>query len=411
METTLRQAEINLQQTRDSASASKTRAEQDLNRSVASLTQAQSSYALALANWQRVQDRGTDPINPQTDAQTGKTRKLNDAQQQQYYDQLVQAQASLKSAELAVEQNQVAFGNARQQEVTQIQNGEVQVANAQQQLQALMNPSPNSITQAQASADQARANLQKLQQGGTAADIEAARANVVQAQANLEKLTAPATSTDLNIQQASIAQAEQALKQAQLNLEQATLLAPFDGVVTTVNIVPGSMAGSARPAAMTLVDRSTLHVDLKLSENDVARVAPGQPVQLTIDALDNWKAQGEVRYIALTADDTNGVVTYRVRVRFPGTDERVKVGMTANVAITTATKERVLIVPNAALLPKGAGRVVQVPDGDGVREVEVQTGITDGSNTEIIGGLKQGDTIVATPGAQQEPSHGLLPLP
>ncbi|MGF2075952.1 efflux RND transporter periplasmic adaptor subunit, partial [Enterococcus casseliflavus] len=80
-----------------------------------------------------------------------------------------------------------------------------------------------------------------------------------------------------------------------------------------------------------LIDRSTLHVDMALSENDVARVQIGQPVTITIDALDDWAAQGKVSYIAPAATISNGVVTYPVRVSFPDGDARVKVGMTANI--------------------------------------------------------------------------------
>ena len=254
------------------------------------------------------------------------------------------------------------------------------------------------IIQAQASVDQQRASLQKLRQGGTAADIAAAQANVDQANANLEKLTAPSTATDLSIQQASVAQAEQSLKQAQLNLENAVLKAPFAGVVTAVNVVPGSIANGTT-AAVQLIDRSTLHVDLKLSENDVVKVQLGQPVTLTIDSLNGWKAQGKVSYIAPAAQKTNDVVTYAVRVSFPDSDPSVKVGMTANLNITTAQKNGVLLVPNSALLPKGAGHVVQVLGADGrtTSEVDVQTGLSDATQTEITSGLHEGDRIVALP--------------
>ena len=93
-------------------------------------------------------------------------------------------------------------------------------------------------------------------------------------------------------------------------------------------------------------------------------------------------------YIAPAADNNNGVVTYAVRVSFPDNDPKVKVGMTADLKIVTAVKDNVLLVPNTALLPKGSGRVVQVPAQDAqgeptTREVEVQTGLTDGTQTEI----------------------------
>jgi HlyD family secretion protein len=99
-----------------------------------------------------------------------------------------------------------------------------------------------------------------------------------------------------------------------------------------------------------------------------------------------------------------------VRVSFPDSDDRVKVGMTANLSITTAKKDNVLLIPNSALLPKGAGYAVQVPSADGktTTEVEVQTGLTDGTNTEITSGLKEGDTVVTNPNANETPAGGGL---
>ena len=104
-------------------------------------------------------------------------------------------------------------------------------------------------------------------------------------------------------------------------------------------------------------------------------------------------------FIAPAADNSNGVVTYAVRVSFPDNDPKVKVGMTADLNIVTARKDDVLLVPNTALLPKGTGRVVQVPATDAQgrrddpREVEVQIGLSDGTMTEILSGLSEGQEI------------------
>ncbi|MFZ1473075.1 MAG: efflux RND transporter periplasmic adaptor subunit, partial [Anaerolineae bacterium] len=92
-------------------------------------------------------------------------------------------------------------------------------------------------------------------------------------------------------------------------------------------------------------------------------------------------------------------------------DARVKVGMTANVSIITERQQGVLLVPSTALLPKGAGRVVQAPSADGktVTEIDVLTGLSDGAYTEIVSGLAEGTQIVALPaGAGSTRSGGLF---
>ena len=154
-----------------------------------------------------------------------------------------------------------------------------------------------------------------------------------------------------------------------------------------------------------MLNRNPLHISLKLSENDAVKAQAGQNVDLTIDSLAGWKAQGTVSYIATASETTNGVVTYAVRVNFADPDPRVKIGMTANVTIITAVKENALLVPNAALLPKGSGHIVQVLDASGkVKDVDVETGLSDGTQTEILSGVSEGTRVMALPGSVQRPS-------
>jgi HlyD family secretion protein len=250
---------------------------------------------------------------------------------------------------------------------------------------------------------QANYNIQMVSINDTG--VRSAAAALSSARAGLLKLQSSPTERDVQIGQAQLEQAKIALQQSQLRLHNAQLVAPFAGVVTAVNVTPGSSAGAAAIAAVWLLYRNPLHLNLKLSENDVVKAQPGQNVDLTIDSLAGWKAQGTVSYIATASETTNGVVTYAVRVTFADPDPRVKVGMTANVTIVTAVKDNVLLVPNSALLPKGAGHIVQVLDANGKPgEVDVETGISDGTLTEILRGVSEGTRIVALPGSAQRPS-------
>ena len=279
-----------------------------------------------------------------------------------------------------------------------VQSAQSALTSAQAKLaQVKAGPTDAEKQAAQTQVDQAQASLAKLQSSVTPNDIKVAQASIDQAQANLNKLTAPASASDQSIQQDSVTQAEEALQQAQINLDNATIKAPFGGVVTAVNVVPGSTVGVT--PLVSLVDRSDLHVDLKLSENDVVKVALGQPVTLTSDSLPNWSAKGTVTYIAPAAQVTNGVTTYAVRASFGDSDPQLRVGMNSNVSIITAQKSNVLLVPSTALLPKGSGHAVQRLNADGktVSEVDVQTGLTDGTMTEIVSGLKAGDRVVPLP--------------
>jgi HlyD family secretion protein len=392
------QAQTALQSTRNSASQAKTNADLALQNAVNALTQSQSRFATAQQNWQHVQDTGTDPIQPTTkNSTTGKSspNKLNDAQRQQYYDTFVQAQASLQSAQNAVTQAQVAFDAAREKEVTDVAQAEASLKDAQQTLDALMHPSATDLTQAQAAVTQAQANLTKLRQGGTATDITKAQAAVTQAQANLDKLTAPATNADLATAEASVLQAQADVATAQRNLDQATLTAPFDGVVSAVGVQVGSSSNSgagssssstsSSSAAITIVDRSKLHIDVNLSETDAAKVQVGQPVSLVFDALPNVRLTGTVATVAPAATVSQNVVTYPVQVEFdPGTTP-VKVGMSATADIQVQQVNNAILVPSRAVQTVGntkAVTVLQGPDREPVT-VQVETGATSNGQTAI----------------------------
>lgn len=262
---------------------------------------------------------------------------------------------------------------------------------------------------AQSSIASAAANLKAAQKTltdltPTDASIAAAQATLASAEATLAGYTSPASPTDIAVAQAAVDSAQQALKQAQLNLAQATLTAPFDGVISVVNIVPGSTVSGA---AMTLINQDPMHVNLTLSENNVIQVAVGQKVNLTSDALPGWKSTGTVSYIAPASVTTNGVVTYLVQVDFKNTDTHIRTGMTLNVDIVTQQKNNVLVVPNAAILPRGNGYIVQVLGSDGKpKDVPVQQGISDGTHTEITSGLTAGEKIVALPNSATGTNSG-----
>jgi HlyD family secretion protein len=334
--------------------------------------------------------------------------------------QLEAARAALEKTENALKQAQANYDRVasapdigRRPESLALQNATVDHDQALANYNALLNTAgtdaQSRIASASAQLAQAKANLNKLTP--SAEDLAAAQANLDQAKATVAKLTAPATALDQQIAQSAVSQAEAALKQAQLALGNAVLKAPFDGIVAQVSIVPGSVASAATPA-LRLINRNPLHVDLRLSENDVAQVSMGQDVTLTIQSLGDWNTAGKVSYIAPAADNNNGLVTYAVRVSFPGDDARVKVGMTADLKIVTQRKDNALLVPNTALLPKGSGRVVQIPIVDakgnpGTQEVDVQTGLTDGVQTEITSGLQERQAVITLPSNGASRSNGM----
>jgi HlyD family secretion protein len=310
---------------------------------------------------------------------------------------LEQARIALQSAQAAYDRIAWRSDVGASSEAAELQDATISYEKALADYNAqLVTNGPDAesaIATARANLLSAQTNLADLTP--TEADIASAKASLESAKATLAGLTSAASDTEVAIAQAGVDSAEQAVKQAQVNLEQAALRAPFGGVISDVAMVPGSSAGDA---AMTVIDQDPLHVELTLSENDVVKAEVGQMVKLTSDALSDWNAVGTVRYVGPNGTESNGVVTYLVRVDLPGGNSRIRVGMTLNVDIVTAERQNVLIVPNAAILPQGDGYIVQVIGADGMTQNQpIETGISDGTQTEITSGVVEGQKVISLP--------------
>ncbi|KAB8144356.1 HlyD family efflux transporter periplasmic adaptor subunit [Chloroflexia bacterium SDU3-3] len=303
-------AQTSLESTRNQLSAAKTQAEQSLTQATNGLTQAQTSYATAKKNWDYVQETGNDPTNPTTVNSSGKKvdNKLKDTQRQAYYDAFVKAEAALSSAQSQVQVAQVAYDNARQAEVTGVKQAEEQ------------------LTQVQTTV-----NKQNLPTGVDS--VALAQAQVDAAVAGLAQLNPNPTKSQKAQTAASVAQAQAALESAQIDFDSATLRAPFDGVVSAVNIDPGDSSSAGGQAAVTVVDVSKLHVDVNISDVDIAKVKKDQSVKVVVEGAEKDEYTGKVTYIAPTATVSGNVRTYVVRVALDSIDG-LRPGMRARTIIS-----------------------------------------------------------------------------
>jgi HlyD family secretion protein len=401
-EAQLAQAQAQLETQRDQLSAAKTNAQLQMQQAASALTQAQSRYATARQNWDYVQSTGKDPSTI-ADPVTGKRvhPKVDDRQRQQYYDTYVQAEAAMHSAEAALQQAQVTYDAARQAEVNGIQVAEGQVAASQADLDKLHAPADaDQLATARAQLASARANLDKLRGEQRRGALDAAQAGVAQAAANLDRLKAGPQPSDLAIAQAQVASAQAALDLARLTLDEATLKAPFGGTVAEVNLKPGEIPSPTEPP-IVLADLSSFHVDVAVDEIDVSRLAIGQPVTLTLDALPGLALPGRVDSINPLATARTTVTSYEVRVTATASDPRVRAGMSANADIVVARKPNALLAPRRAVRNDRGRLVVDLPKDPSVcalppdrrppsvelTQREVRTGLSNEQVIEILEGV------------------------
>ena len=277
----------------------------------------------------------------------------------------------------------------------QVLNAEIAVKLAELSYKALQEGAGEAeVLAAQASLEQARDALETLKSAPRASDLAAAESQVAQAEASLARLRQGASAEEIAIADAQVAQARLSLRQAELMLQGATLVAPFDGLVAAVNAEKGALVSAATPI-VSLVDLSRFRIEVNVDEIDVALVREGQAVQLTVDALSTLPIHGFVAHISPLPAAGTSLIAYVVEIDIEPVDG-MRAGMSANADIRVERKDNVLLVPNRAIRidrSDGSYHVEKWVNGQ-IIDAEVVPGMRNEVDSEIISGLQEGEELV-----------------
>jgi HlyD family secretion protein len=284
--------------------------------------------------------------------------------------------------------------------------------------------------QAKATAVEARAALERFRQaaelsGGkvpSKTEMATAEANQIRAEANLASA------------RASITQARANLQSDETNLHKASIRSPIDGVVLTRKVEPGQTVAAAMQAPVLFIlaeDLAKMELQVDVDEADVSQIKPGQQATFTVDAWSGRQFTAVITRVGYGSQTKDGVVSYPTVLAVNNDDLSLRPGMTGTAEIITVTRERALLVPNAALrfsptataaqpkppgggllgklMPRppmmppklqastnnGAPRVWTLRDGQPV-PIELQTGASNGQVTEVLSGPIQAGTALIT---------------
>jgi len=287
-----------------------------------------------------------------------------------------------------------------------------------------LNDAENRVAQAEDALQEAQEDLAALQAGPDSLELDKAETQVAQAeyalqkaQADLAEIQAGPDPKDVEVAQAKVVAAQADLEEAQAALEAATMVAPFDGTVIDVGAEVGDLI-SSNIVVVTLADLSHLEVKALVDETDISQVEVGQEAEITFDALLGKKFSGRVLSVPLQGELSQNIVTYEVPVSLEGTEGvTLKPGMTANLKITVGKKENVLLVPAMAVQYEEGLPTVLVQDNPTASPAatNVEVGLSDGTYTEIVRGLNEGDLVVIVFTPTEEggfsPGPGFIGIP
>ena len=218
----------------------------------------------------------------------------------------------------------------------------------------------------------------------------------------------------LNYEQAreSVNVQKQNVQKARTNLGYATILAPIDGVVLSKEVEEGQTVASAMTTPTLFIiaqDLTDMRVIADIDEADIGGVKDAQRVTFTVDAFPEDVFEGQVTQVRQEATTESNVVTYEVVISAPNPDLKLKPGLTANVTIFTQEKSHVLSVaskalrftPSEALLQEGeqiqdckGHQKLWVKEGTTFKAYPVSTGVSNGTLTEITGGIDAGKEVL-----------------
>lgn len=285
------------------------------------------------------------------------------------------------------------------------QQANADLAAAQQAYNNLVNGQPSSVASSQASVasaaskrDAAQAQLDLLQSGSSDADIAAARSSLAQAEWQLEQLiSGPAEATRVSAEVA-VEQARIRLRRTERNLAEATLRAPFDGVITAVNVRPGETASGV---VVEMVNPDSLELVLQVDEIDIAMITPGQSAEVTVETWPDESVSAKVLAVVPRPVSNSNLIVYEVYLELGPSDMVLRAGMTADATLTTGELTNVLLLPSEAIeVNRASGtysvrRVTAGPNGqETVEVVDVTIGQRGGGYTQITGGLETGDEVL-----------------
>ncbi len=220
-----------------------------------------------------------------------------------------------------------------------------------------------------------------------------------------------ASEANFTAQATSLEQAKASLTNASLNLQQssAVVTTPYAGTISNITLVPGmvlssstsnssssssSTTSSSSQRVATIVNQSTPIVNVTLSEIDVPKVKVGQKATVTFDSISGETFTGEVATIDRIGSVSSNVTSYGVNIKLDTTSDKILPNMAATANIIISTAADILEVPSTALVTSNGETLAKTLQNGKEVDVAVTTGISDDTNTEIISGLTEGETVI-----------------
>lgn len=272
-----------------------------------------------------------------------------------------------------------------------VKKGQVIARLEQEDLRAKVNETRMNLKIVEANLDLAQKNLQRMQNLYAKDFVSRDKVDVAE--------------RDYKAAQAQASQLRESIRYNETQMSYATIVAPISGVIASVATQQGETVSSSAlnvPTFVTIVDLNRLEVYAYVDETDIGKIKPGFEATFTVDSFPDRDFKGTVTAVYPKATIQDNVVYYITIISIENPEGKLKPDMTVNATIYLNKREGVLAVPNKAIKREGGRKVVQVLESGKPALRTVKTGWKDGSYTEVIEGLREGETVVTGEVAKAE---------
>lgn len=239
-----------------------------------------------------------------------------------------------------------------------------------------------------------------LTKSANESSINGAKAALISAEGQLnashnsfDEVVAKPDSNDIKKIQSQIKSSQAQVELSAAQIANGNLAAPANGQIADVKKRPGEMI-QAGELLISMIPESEMTINSKVPESDIADIALGNQCNITFDAISGRKFSGKVVIVNSAPTVISGIVYYETTISLDKPGDAIKPGMTANVDIVTAQVSGALKVPSRAIIEHDGKKFVRMSDGKKIKEIEIQTGLSNSFETQIISGLNDSDKVI-----------------
>jgi HlyD family secretion protein len=223
-------------------------------------------------------------------------------------------------------------------------------------------------------------------------NLVSAERTIKEKQLSLDKLKEGPGELEIRSQELTISQKEADLLDTEEDLADCYVYAPFNGIITGINVEKGDAVSSGTALASLITKQNV--VEVTLNEIDIANVKVGQKAVVTFDNFEDLSVEGEVYQLDLVGTVSQGVVSYSVDIIFSSDDERIKPGMSVTANIIEESVTGVIVITSSAVKTRGDSNYVEVLSNGIPEKKNVETGLSNDTSVEIKSGLSAGDKVI-----------------